>query len=173
MLNILKSLAIGGISLKQLSVNGVLAWEEPASYKNQVPISIDTDGSVFNHCGYMNGYRLSSSGIAKANEYCTVTGYIPAVGGNVIQIGGIPWHCNGSMNYLCAYDSDFNYIGGIYGTAGGSYTTVIYSEYELSNELSTIKLAPLSNIAYIRVNCHNATVPDGANMIVTVNEEIA
>ena len=132
----------------------------------------DSIYKIYNDCGYMNGYRLSSSGVTKAHDYSTVTGYISAVGGDIIRIGGIPWHNNAEINYLCAYDSSFNYIGGIYGISGKYYTTQIHSAYEVSDELSTITLADLSDIAYIRVSCHNTQVPDGANMIVTVNEEI-
>ena len=48
-------------------------------YTNQVPTSIDTDGSVFNGVGYVGRTRLSSSGATKKDaDFVTTTGYIPA-----------------------------------------------------------------------------------------------
>lgn len=145
-------------------------------YTNQVPISIDTDKSIFNTTGYRNGYRLSSSGAVKAqDEFCTATGFIPAKGGDVIRIGGIRWYGNtgNAQNYLCAYDASFAHIGCIYGQKGEHYGTEIHSAYELTTALSTVTLKNIETIAYIRVSCRTLEeAADGADLIVTVNQEI-
>lgn len=154
-----------------------------SAYTNQVPLSIDTDGSIYQGIGYYNNYRLSSSGIIKNSGNSTVTGYIPARAGDTIFVGGILWATeNHSSNYICAYDKDFNYIGAVY-RIGGVYGTQIHETTELlEGNVSKIKLLDtVTNIAYIRVSTigeHETTATgtpvnqDGKNLIVTINEEI-
>lgn len=57
-----------------------------SAYTNQVPISIDIDGSIYNGCGWKGRHRLSSSGTEKEASNQTVFGYIPAKGGDTIRI---------------------------------------------------------------------------------------
>lgn len=155
-------------------------------YTNQVPISIDTNGTVFNNTGYMDGYRLSSTGATKETDHSTVSGYIPAKAGDVVRIGGVAWRTNtNSSNYICAYDISFNFIGAITGN-DVNYGTIIYSSVstELDTKYTEITLKEdVSNIAYIRVSTTGSTNVSldgngnyngevGANMIVTINEEI-
>lgn len=156
--------------------------EVPATYTNQVPISIDTDGSIYNGVGYIDKYRLSSSGALKSNTYSVATGFIPAKPGDTIRIGGLVWHTdNHAANYLCAYDADFNYIGATYRVAS-TYGTRIWDTRELVDGVAIIKLlSTVTNIAYIRVSTigeHESTTTgtptkqDGSKLIVTVNQEI-
>lgn len=142
-------------------------------YRNLVPTSIDTDGSVYNSCGYKDGYRLNSSGAEKAFGRSTVTGYISASGGDVIRLGGQKWWLSGTgTNYCCAYDSNFTFIGGVYGAEGKNYGTKIHSAIEYGEEVTTITLEDNSNIAYIRANWSNGNGITGADVILTVNQEI-
>ena len=47
-------------------------------FTNQIPISIDSSGSIYNGAGYKAGYRIStSSGNESAASGMTVTGFIP------------------------------------------------------------------------------------------------
>lgn len=152
-----------------------------AAYANRVPISIDTDGSVFNEVGYKSDLRLSSSGTTKDLKGSVVTGFIPAKAKDVIRV----WNCNWgtvltASNYLCAYDSNFNFIGAVASTIGvetltlAKYGTNILSDYSVDETFNTtITLANVSNIAYIRVSSiGNIEIVDGSKMIITVNEEI-
>ena len=154
-------------------------------YVNRVPISIDTDGSVFNGTGYKDNLRLSSSGVIKNCENSYVTGFIPTKGGDVIRIFRCDWATlKSAMNYVCAYDRNFNFIGG-YATTGGvttltftKYGTDIISSYSSDENMNfTMTLASLSNIAYIRVSSAGDAPAvtctfDITDMVVTVNEEI-
>lgn len=47
------------------------------NYTNQVTISTDADGNVFNGTGYIDGYRINSSGATAALNGFTATGFIP------------------------------------------------------------------------------------------------
>lgn len=63
---------------------------DDAGYINQIPVSVDSDGSVYNTIGYKSGYRLSSSGTEKALAGSFVTGFIPVKAGDVIRIAACP-----------------------------------------------------------------------------------
>lgn len=77
-----KKLTIDGIELKSLSVDGVEVWKLQ-TYTNQIPLSIDADGSVFNKTGYIDGYRLSSNYNTNPPHYVSAqsghftTGFFP------------------------------------------------------------------------------------------------
>ncbi len=162
-------------------------------YVNRIPVSIDTDGTIFGvdyngdgtKDGYLSGQRLSSSGTTKEQAYSYVTGYMPAKGGDEICIFGCGWGTTlNSMNYICAYDENFSYIGGHATQTGASSTALSqYSKKVASlksvdeNRDTILILADDPTIAYIRVSSvGNATGYDAnlkfENAIVTVNEEI-
>ena len=144
------------------------------SYTNQVPISIGTDKNIFNGSGYQNGYRLNSSGLTKEQTNSTVTGFIPAKSGDVIRIKGYKWYdTSNSLNYLCAYDSSFNFIGGII-SKGTAYTKNPTSSMTGTDEEAVLTIANISTIAYVRISVYeqNNNSLTGANLIVTVNQEI-
>ena len=73
---------------------------------------------------------------------------------------------------MCAYDSSFTYIGAVYGHEGKYYGTKIHSTVEYGESLTTVTLASNSNIAYIRASWANGTPITGADIILTINEEI-
>lgn len=141
--------------------------EKPDGYTNQVPISIDTDGTVFNGKGWIGETRLSSSGVTKTFDYTSTTGYMPASSGAVVRIKGSNWD-NGTGCYVCSYKSDFSFVGavnseGIYG--GGTVTR--------EGDISIVTLTTNNDIAYVRVSAIGDRVEGpGADLIVTVNEEI-
>ena len=123
---------------------------------NQVPLSIDKDGSIFNGTGYIDGYRLSSSGELKIYEslyyVSAATGFIPAHGGDEIRIVGCWWYQPfNSLNYICAYDSQFNFIGACI-PSGGYYTKNIATSISGNNSVGIIKLINDDNIAYVRLS---------------------
>lgn len=149
-------------------------------YTNLVPLAIDTDGSVYGDNGWMPGLRLSSSGSVKEHSsgHPYVTGFMPAKAGDVISIAGVQWYVEGSsINYICAYDSDFNFIGGV--TPSGTTYGQFQSNVPVVNgsaELTVCTLpAALTDIAYIRINWVGTPgiAYDPANAIVTCNQEIA
>lgn len=144
---------------------------------NLVPESVDAAGAVYNGTGYKKDYRLSSTGVEKSQSGCIATGYIPAVGGDVVRMAGaLPWYqSNYNTNYLCAYDSDFNFVGAVYNSVGDYfYTKNIAADYELG-DVCEITLASGMNIAYVRASWPGFTaqqVNSAADLIVTVNQEI-
>ena len=147
-------------------------------YTNRVPLAIDTDGSIFNGTGYMDGYRLSSSGVTKTLAKSVVTGYIPAKNGDTIRIYDCDWAVNThASNYLCLYDSNFAFIASA-ATANGSYTLTqsngkIVQSYTYSDDKNATITIESETVAYIRVSSYGTgSGCDGSKMLITVNEEI-
>lgn len=186
-LSTLKELFIDGIKLVELYINGVLVWAAK-TFTNQVPLSTDTDGSIFNGVGYKDNARLSSSGgvSGSAQTGSVTTGFIPWHGdGDVIRLKGVEWmNANskyGGHYYLIFYDSNKKITGtNLYLYSGthsqsshivtvtrdtnGIETFVFNQSYGDTNAF----LNGVRTASFFRINAHGK----GADMIVTVNEEI-
>lgn len=72
-----------------------------------IPTSVDTDGSIFNGVGYIDGYRLNSSGTLTAETNGRVTGHIHVNQGEIIRIGFVEGGTMSYINYLYKYDESF------------------------------------------------------------------
>lgn len=147
-----------------------------SGYVNQVPLSVDENGNVFNGKGWIGATRLSSSGSTKAADYCSATGYISVKGGDVVRLKGLPF--TGGSEYVCVYNAKHELIKYLTGaTLSTSVGTAV-----VNGDLATITLADNSDIAWIRVSLQyegdetagaaNAKEGPGPIMIVTVNQEI-
>lgn len=169
----LKSLNIECIDLIKLSI---------AQCDNLVPTSIDTDGSIFNGCGYIDGYRLSSSGALKAQSDTITTGFIPYTQNCTITLIGPSFlKSKSSYHYLMFYDKNFTKLGYLqlnfsahgssYGVSTSGSPTINVSNSMMSvNQYgyTTIKLSfstDTSNVAYFRINANG----QGSSMIVATS----
>ncbi len=168
----LKKLTVGGKELKQLLVNGVQVWK--SGYKNWVKFSTEADGkTIYNGgLGYKDGYRLSSSGGESTLSGGTVTGFIPVKAGDTIRISGGKWYDTGSsVNYIIVYNASFDKV--YTGLPAGNYQTSTFIDsmtYDATTRISTIVLkAGVTGYEYFRLSLRET---NGANLIVTVNEEI-
>lgn len=163
-----------------------------AGYTNQVPLSTDASGNVFNGTGYQDGYRLSSSsGNTSAQEGSTVTGFIPFKMGNVLRMKGVlfgstdqPTVSDGYVNVghycnVCMYDSSKSKVDCLtYNayksamnnnqTQSGIYNAIAYDSATGVTEITLDRMSGITTTAYIRINAHG----NGADMIVTVDQEI-
>jgi hypothetical protein len=159
-------------------------------YHNQVRTSIvGPDGNIYNGTGYMNGHRLSSSGVMKELKCSAHTGFIQVKGGDAVRISGMNFG-NGTQHgsAVNAYDGEFKLIGQ-FSMASGEYGIFLqgYSAYgrgsvEKENGKDVWKwiVPPTdSGVAYIRISANmgesydsNLETADGSLLIVTVNEEI-
>lgn len=149
--------------------------DEPVD-PNKVPTSIDKDGTVFNGCGYQDGKRLSTSSgnLSDRANTATTTGFIKAVGGNDVYIGGLKWfNTTDGHNVIAAYKSDFTFIGSLNSQNGGTTSVkTIHSSITGGDSVTTVKLIEGLGIEYIRVSYAASTTITGANAIVTINEPI-
>ena len=191
----LKSLTIPeGIVTKIVSA-GVTLWEA-VKHKNWVSYSIGSDGKPFNGgLGYYNGQELSgSSGSQRAGTGHTCTGFIPVKQGDVIRIKGCNWYSTKAYNYIVAYNANFVHWSTTQTNGTHYYNTTnnpnkLYIEHpkyggsmDIQSDVSTIVIGKeysiydhdgFENIAYIRLSARgDGGTVDGADLIVTVNEEI-
>lgn len=144
------------------------------SYTNQVPISTDENGNVYNGTGYKDGYRINSSGAESALRSATATGFIPFTKGQTIRIGGegITYDKYGCL--LMFYDLNktalidrgigYQHVGN---TGYGTWTTEETSVFCLDPN-DTYPNTLTTEQGYIRVSANG----NGANLIVTLDEEI-
>lgn len=89
------------------------------SYTNQIPISTDASGNIFDGDGFIENQKLSSSGGAttSATGYAT-TGFIPigvgtansARGEQVVRFSGVPTGNTDGDTRIAFYDASYGYI---------------------------------------------------------------
>ena len=113
----------GGISIASVTGDIVITAgaTKIVSYTNQVPISTDADGNVYNGTGYKDGYRINSSGAEAELSGFTATGFIPFTKGQTIRIGGegityAEYGCllmfyDDNKKYLVNTGIDYNNVG--------------------------------------------------------------
>lgn len=181
-----KSLRINGVELVKLVIGGVVAWAKK-TFTNLVPLSTDTDGSIYNGVGYKDNVRLSSSGgiSSSAQNGSTTTGFIPWNGADtdIIRVKGVEWVTaldSGKHYYINFYDSSrkfLNYLSsGVY--AEGTYDHVLtitrdengVETFDFNENYGTSNtfLQHARKSKYFRITAKGK----GADMVVTINEEI-
>lgn len=179
-----KKIVIPEGEVKQIECNGVVLWKD-ITFTNLVPTSTDTDGSIFNDVGYKENVRLSSSGgiSGSAQNGSVTTGFMPFYGDtSIIRLKGVEWKeatANyGGHYYVNFYDSNKNFLAWmssgdhenyphIYTVtrdANGVETFDFNESYGTSNSV----LQAIRKASFIRITARGK----GADMIVTVNEEI-
>lgn len=171
----IKEIKLNNVEMLQLSM---------ANHKNWVLDSRDTDGSIFNGKGYLEGYRINSSGgiTTTAAEGALVSGFIPYTPSQgPIRVGGgkfiSPYEYHGYMTF---YDSSFNHLADIH-----TYTNAIQSASEINLDDSVIETFEypvlhtyflpsfsanvVNRIAYFRIGINQGI---GGDFVITINQDI-
>lgn len=142
---------------------GIAGAGSGGGYTDQVPVSTDADGSVFNGTGYQNDSYISSStgGVSSQAGY-VVTGFIPYAEGDVIRFKGAIWG-EDSYSRIAFYDADKNKI--LVGTypSSGEVADEGNGVYRL-----TPSVAEGGGKAFVRLSFYGT----GENLVVTINEKI-
>lgn len=155
------------------------------TYTNQVPISTDTDGSIYNKVGYKDDARLSSSGgvSSSAQAGSVVTGFIPWQSRGIIRIKGGTFPKNDTGHYyINFYNADKTYYYGgddnSFAQTSGAFSKMVHT-YDEATGVSTLDFSGMNtgtaigdaaiNASYFRINLKGK----GADLIITVNEPIA
>lgn len=178
-----KRIHIGGVEMKRLAIDGTEIWRR--GYTNQVPLSINTDGSIYNNgLGYKNGYRVRSGGAEGENTYASCTGFIKVNAGDVVRISGCVFSYKDTGNAINASDGSFTNLGQLVTNNANNYGMFGYGnpyfDYGIASVVEEtagvwkwIVPPAASGVEYIRVTAIGAGwSPPGANLIVTINEEI-
>lgn len=176
-----KSISIPeGVVTKIVSAGKTL-WQA-VTYKNWVPFSVDTNGSIYNGVGYKDGYRLRSGGAESASDYNSCTGFIPCKAGDVIRFcfasGKTIWTEANPVTYINFYDASKTHLGQF--TKQPAYYGIFANTTEANNVKKvngvwTYTVINNANIAFFRMAVPYAGDGDwggGADLIITINEEI-
>lgn len=161
---------------ESLISNGVLPV--PTTYTNLVPTATTgATGNVYNGTGYLNGYRLNSSGNVVEEYPACVTGFMPYTQGATIRIVGATGLPDRGGMYVATYKENYELIavgetkgyvsdgGALIPRENNAYEYVINTG-QLANQY---RVANFKDAKYIRVSCNPC---DGADLIVTINEEV-
>jgi hypothetical protein len=136
----------------------------PAAEINQVPVSKDTDGTVYNGTGYIDGYRINSSGINAEASNTLVTGFIPVTGGDTVRMSG--WDLLNNLineNAFAVYDENYTNLGvftakGVgYGIFSGTHSAYGFSSITETDGVYGWFVPVGANIAYIRISAYKAS----------------
>lgn len=178
-----KALTIPEGVVKKIESNGVVLWEEPASFKNWVQFSTESDGvTIYNGgLGYKNGYRVRSGGAEGASTTSVCTGFIPCKQGDIIRV--IPPEAEHTVepNYFNFSNASRTNIGQL--AFNGQYGIFQNSGYTWSNVENIngvwaftvpTDITSANEIAFVRITLGfgQSSEVTGNGMIVTINEEI-
>lgn len=128
---------------------------------NLVPTSISKSGAVYNGCGYMNDYRINSSGEIVASERSTLTGFIPYEYGKNIEISGGLNPIDTGGQYIATYNDVFeligvNYLSSLVGNSNGTSICTDNNIYvhtvKTGNFVATTNINMFKSAKYIRVS---------------------
>lgn len=156
------------------------------AYTNQIPLSINSDGTLYNDGqGWKTGYRLNSTGSEKEQANMEITGYIPVKYNDVIRMKNIVFNYSTTYKdyrdwfYVQFFDSSFTFLGYFKTTTNanlnpGAEPIVITDANQQSIGIAEYTpatgktAADAVNVAYIRVCSYEIT----NDSVITVNEEM-
>lgn len=145
------------------------------NYKNLVYSSIDVEGSIYNGCGYKEGYRVRSGGaeLAVTDQGSCITGHIPVQPGDIVRLTGWNFSYASVANAVNFYNLNFTNLGQFtqqpasYGIVQGAIP-----EITVTGDIYMFTIPDNKDISYIRVTGNDSWGVPPQLMVVTVNQEI-
>ena len=140
-------------------------------YTNRLPLATETDGNtIFNDgLGYIDGYRLNTSGVQTTCGGMMTSGYMPVKYGDIIRIKGVGQTTTSYAQITAFYDAQKAHLACNVGLASIEATNV--AGVTIANGIITINTANIKDVktdmAFFR-----CAFGDLTNAIITVNEEI-
>lgn len=162
-----------GIVTKITSGTQVL-WQKVinvVNYTNQIPISTDESGNVFNGTGFMTS-KYMNQGTVNENSTTCVTGFIPCVKGDVLRMKNMSFNTTVAQCRLTFFDVNKTYISQALVGSSWYMDTKFTGIKDDDGNYVCLTLADVSgmttNMAYIRITAIDIT----EDSIVTINEPI-
>lgn len=168
----LKQVSIDGVELKRVYIGGVLVWDT-LYYTNQIKISTDASGAVYNGKGWKENTFVYTSGDAARTGYES-TGFIPCKVGDVIRLKGITMTKGDAYCRIVFFRSDKTRINHAQGNSTWYLDTCFSGVKDSNNSYTqfTITSAKCSEMtsgtAFIRITANHID----NNSIITINQEI-
>ena len=151
--------------------------EKIPTYTNQIPISTDTSGAIYNGTGYKSGVYINSSGVDATRSGVYSTGFIPCKAGTsyVIRMKNVGFDSDATdKNYyrFTVYDSSKSKLAqfnaGATSAAYGTVTDADGNWTEFSVRLTTSSVDVSTSMAYFRLSAGYI----GSDSVITINEAI-
>lgn len=149
-----------------LIITAVATSNQVTSYTNQLPISKDTDGSIYNGTGYKANTYLSGGTATSTTDTIFTTGFIPCEIGDKLYCKNVGMKASQDKHRLCFYDENKQYLSLV-------KTTAAYNgfNYDADGNIDILQIGSSGNnstTAYIRLCCSYL----GNDSIITVGETI-
>lgn len=140
------------------------------AYTNQIPVSADANGAVYNGTGYKSGVYLNSAGVELSGTGLVTSGYIPVKKGDIIRIKDTS-RVNIDTTLVMALTAAKAGTANCGKTINAIQSSALYGTVTVSGNVVTWDTSGIGyyfwdNFAWLRVTTHSA------DAIVTVNEEI-
>lgn len=138
---------------------------------NQIPISTDANGAIYNGKGYKER-TYCNNGNESTNNSNDLTGFIPCRIGDIIRLKNMPFGPAVSTSRLSFFKSDKSYIGQALSTSSYYLDTVFKGVKDADGNYIEFTIKEETNMtidcAFVRISA--ADINDSS--IVTINEEI-
>lgn len=140
---------------------------------NQIPLSTDASGAVYNGVGYQDGIRLGSDGADRTGAATDATGFIPITLGDKLYFKNCQIAQTGTgtddNNKICCYKADKSYLGAVYLHQAKVADNHNFTKDE-NNNLTMFDTSGLAaDAAFIRIAGNYI----GADSVITKNQPIA
>lgn len=152
------------------------------NYTNQMPISTDATGAVYNGTGWKGNARISgSSGTEKDATYSAAIGFVPVKPGDVVRFkitdSTAIWDTDASStsNVIAYYNASHTWLGSltiqpsVYGICTNADAP---TGSAADGGVVSFTVPSNTDIAFVRISMV-ANTSNISNLIVTVNEEIS
>lgn len=152
------------------------------TYTNQMPISTDASGAVYNGTGWKGNARISgSAGTEKDATYSAAIGFVPVKPGDVVRFkitdSTAIWDTDASStsNVIAYYNASHTWLGSltiqpsVYGICTNADAP---TGSAADGGVVSFTVPSNTNIAFVRISMV-ANTSNISNLIVTVNEEIS
>lgn len=148
----------------------------PTYTTNWLTNATDENGNIIEPT---EGVRFNSSGTTTQNATTAITGFIPAVKGDIIRVTRDLWNPSGQSSYyqIKLYDENFEPVENGYYALANIMNNALLEGYSFDNNVVECKLSSsssttttsLNKTKYIRLSVDVAGLEKG---VITVNEEI-
>ena len=183
----IKSITIPEGEVKQIAIGDTVIWK--GGYTNLVLTATDENGAILNNVGYADGYRINSSGVIKEQAGTAMTGYIEITPNDkdIIRVKGVTMNSVSYYTGIAFFDENYTTLVVLrQATATAAEPSKIYSVSPSPCQITGSSIIDGSDgIATIHINYNENSehysrikyfrifgVGKGADMIVTINEEI-
>jgi hypothetical protein len=139
------------------------------TYTNWIPLSTDENDNILNGVGYVEGYRINSSGALTEAAGVSTTGYIPCKNGDILRSSAGISGDNAGWTGIALYDANKTWLASIKQEVLATSSKWVVND-DGSFYLDTTA-APTAAYTFSFIRFHSQHIAD-EGAVITVNEKI-